>query len=83
MSFEFTLTSSQMTLWRNGSAADRKSKGCVFKSRQGLDVFFCFSITCSITLLEGGGVINDKAKQINKVFLYETMMFTCMGLRNR
>ena len=24
-----------MTLWRNGSASDSRSEGCVFKSRQG------------------------------------------------
>ena len=73
-----------MTLWRNGSAADRKSEGCVFESRQGLNVvFFCFSITCKHNSFRGEGAINDKAKQINKVFLYEAMMLICMDLWNR
>ena len=31
-----------MTLWRNGSASDSRSEGCVFESRQGHDTFFFF-----------------------------------------
>ena len=30
-----TTLESHMTLWRNGSASDSRSEGCVFKSRQG------------------------------------------------
>ena len=31
----------QVTPWRNGSASDSRSEGCVFKSRRGhLDLFF-------------------------------------------
>ena len=29
-----------MTLWRNGSASDSRSEGCVFESRQGHQSFF-------------------------------------------
>ena len=32
------------TLWRNGSASDSRSEGCVFKSRQGQT--FCFKMFC-------------------------------------
>ena len=28
------------TLWRNGSASDSRSEGCVFKSRQGHVIYF-------------------------------------------
>ena len=28
-----------LTLWRNGSASDSRSEGCVFESRQGQKVF--------------------------------------------
>jgi serine/threonine protein kinase len=31
-----------MTPWRNGSASDSRSEGCVFKSRRGQTVFFLF-----------------------------------------
>ena len=30
----------QQTLWRNGSASDSRSEGCVFNSRQGQWLFF-------------------------------------------
>ncbi len=30
---------SNVTLWRNGSASDSRSEGCVFKSRQGHLIF--------------------------------------------
>ena len=29
-----------MTPWRNGSASDSRSEGCVFKSRRGQNIFF-------------------------------------------
>ena len=34
----------QSTPWRNGSASDSRSEGCVFKSRRGqvLSFYFCF-----------------------------------------
>ena len=32
-----------MTLWRNGSASDSRSEGCVFNSRQGHTIFFYFN----------------------------------------
>ena len=39
-SYDLTL-SSALTPWRNGSASDSRSEGCVFKSRRGqLSVFF-------------------------------------------
>ena len=34
---------SQQTLWRNGSASDSRSEGCVFKSRQGQSGLFWIS----------------------------------------
>ena len=33
-----------MTLWRNGSASDSRSEGCVFKSRQGQTFFLDLSV---------------------------------------
>ena len=36
----------ELTLWRNGSASDSRSEGCVFESRQGQNLFcdsFLFS----------------------------------------
>ena len=55
MSSEFTITSSQMTLWRNGSASDSRSEGCVFESRQGHDFFsfLKFSNYCIMNFLGG------------------------------
>jgi hypothetical protein len=34
------LTFSTMTPWRNGSASDSRSEGCVFESRRGQKFFF-------------------------------------------
>ena len=33
------------TPWRNGSASDSRSEGCVFKSRRGQNVYFSWQIT--------------------------------------
>ena len=50
--------SSIVTSWRNGSASDSRSEGCVFKSRRGQDFFlvfsFCFgpSIEFSVVQIE-------------------------------
>ena len=30
-----------VALWRNGSASDSRSEGCVFKSRRGQVLYFC------------------------------------------
>ena len=38
------LSLSGMTPWRNGSASDSRSEGCVFESRRGHYSFFLFSI---------------------------------------
>ena len=35
-------TLSQLTPWRNGSASDSRSEGCVFESRRGHQTFFSF-----------------------------------------
>ena len=32
--------SNRRALWRNGSASDSRSEGCVFKSRRGQSVYF-------------------------------------------
>ena len=32
----------QLTPWRNGSASDSRSEGCVFESRRGQRIFFHF-----------------------------------------
>ena len=37
-------TSHNLTPWRNGSASDSRSEGCVFESRRGQNVFGRFSI---------------------------------------
>ena len=37
-------TTNQSTPWRNGSASDSRSEGCVFKSRRGHNIFFFFSL---------------------------------------
>ena len=42
----------QRTPWRNGSASDSRSEGCVFESRRGSNSFFPFPFlhfTCTIT----------------------------------
>ena len=36
---------SKLTLWRNGSASDSRSEGCVFKSRQGQNLFVFFFLS--------------------------------------
>ena len=36
-----------LTLWRNGSASDSRSEGCVFKSRQGQ--LFCSSLVKEVS----------------------------------
>jgi hypothetical protein len=41
----------QATLWRNGSASDSRSEGCVFKSRQG-QIFFPSNFINSLKLEE-------------------------------
>ena len=33
---------SEVTSWRNGSASDSRSEGCVFESRRGHNFFFFF-----------------------------------------
>ena len=37
----------QVALWRNGSASDSRSEGCVFKSRRGQQMFFCLLLASS------------------------------------
>ena len=41
---QFSISDSlgQLTLWRNGSASDSRSEGCVFKSRQGQHFILSF-----------------------------------------
>ena len=34
-----------LTLWRNGSASDSRSEGCVFKSRRGQNFYFSVYIS--------------------------------------
>ena len=34
-----------LTLWRNGSASDSRSEGCVFESRQGQKLFSTFYLS--------------------------------------
>ena len=41
----------QLTPWRNGSASDSRSEGCVFKSRRGQLSFLFFSIFLSVTII--------------------------------
>ena len=38
----FVLEKQIMTPWRNGSASDSRSEGCVFESRRGQAIFFIF-----------------------------------------
>ena len=38
----------RMTPWRNGSASDSRSEGCVFESRRGQKYFACF-VLCYLT----------------------------------
>ena len=33
-----------LTPWRNGSASDSRSEGCVFESRRGQNLFACFTL---------------------------------------
>ena len=40
--FLFVVCSVITTPWRNGSASDSRSEGCVFESRRGQDQLFCF-----------------------------------------
>jgi hypothetical protein len=35
-------TSTQLTPWRNGSASDSRSEGCVFESRRGQSTFLYY-----------------------------------------
>ena len=36
-------TLNMLTPWRNGSASDSRSEGCVFESRRGQNILTCFS----------------------------------------
>ena len=42
---------SELTPWRNGSASDSRSEGCVFKSRRGQFSFLLFSIFLTATII--------------------------------
>ena len=44
LEFEYLVVKNfHMTAWRNGSASDSRSEGCVFESRRGHMIFFYFS----------------------------------------
>ena len=39
----------ELTLWRNGSASDSRSEGCVFESRQGQYAFLVFIVVSTFS----------------------------------
>ena len=75
---------SQATPWRNGSASDSRSEGCVFESRRGHKTFFflyvCLSI-CELLLFFCVCVCflflsYDEIRRWNRMFLFTTARCT-------
>lgn len=59
----------QWTSWRNGSASDSRSEGCVFKSRRGHEWFF-FSFQLR-TITNGVKAINTKFGYVRYVLFFQ------------
>ena len=57
------------TPWRNGSASDSRSEGCVFESRRG-HIFFISRIflLVKLTVILGDSVIKSLLRQMNGVY---------------
>ena len=71
------------TPWRNGSASDSRSEGCVFKSRRGQLTFFAIilitiSIEKTVTILKGVEIMKQLVKINRKCCCAESLCLSAL-----